>query len=209
MLAETQTLRGLEAAARAELDAGCRVDLQNLARLTEAALRKAREELEGYLSSLGPLESTLASNLKREYSELVAQRCAGAAFANAAVRFRARFRNYAEALVIAERAFVEAVTSSDPEIRRRPKAPRRVAVPRIELDNERSIVPEGVPSLSDLDVWIEELAQRLHHALESTISSASRRTLDRGRREIARTSAAVRLAALATPAYVSTTSVSS
>ena len=195
-----QTLRGREALARAELDAGCRADLEKIAHVTEAPLRRARSELESYLSSLGSLESTLASSLRREHAEAVALRCASDAFANAGVRFRARFRNYAESLAVAQRSFIEVITSSDPAQRRRLKAPRQIAVPRVELDNERSIVPQSMPSLSDLDSWIDEVAQHVHCALASTVDAARQKILERGMRDMARTLTAVRLTALTTHA---------
>ncbi len=200
MFVELQMLCAREAAARAELDAGCRADLQKIACLTGAPLRRARAELEGYLLSPGSLVPKLASNPEREFAELLALRCASDVFANAGLRFRARFRNYAQALLVAEQSFIEAMTPIDPDRRRRTKAPRQIAVPRIEFDEDASMVPQSMPSLSDVDEWIDELAQHLHGALESTVSVALRKILDRGMRSVARTSAAIRLAGFTLPA---------
>ncbi len=69
-------------------------------------------------------------------------------------------------------------------------------MPRIDLDDELSILPESEPSLSELDNWIGDLEKRLQSVLESTVNVARLKVLNRGARDLARTSVAVRLASL-------------
>jgi hypothetical protein len=193
-------LRGLpkaEEAARTALEAGCRADLERVECFIEPPLRRARLEFSAYLTSLGALDPILSANLKREHAEDVASRCAFHVFANASVRFRARFRTYAEALVAAQKNLVETATLSLECSR--PRAPRRIALPRIELDDGRSVTPECEPALSRIDEWTAELHRRLRTALQSVVVTACAKTLDRGAAAVARTSVAVRLAALAQP----------
>jgi hypothetical protein len=199
MFSAFQALRRDEEAARVQLEAGCRADLERIGRLIEPPLRKARSELEAYLSSLGSLEPILVANLKREHAQFVALRCASGAFANASVRFRARFGMYADALVAAQKQFVETVMSNVGVKGRYPGPPRRMAMPRIDLDEELAIFPQSELSLAELDGWIGDLGKRLQTALKSTVSMACLKVLNRGARDLARTSVAVRLASLSVP----------
>jgi hypothetical protein len=197
ILAALQGLPRAEKAARTALEAGCCADLEQVERFIEPPLGRARLELAAYLTSLGALDPILSASLKRRHAEDVSSHCACDAFANASVRFRARFRTYAEALVAAQKNLVETAALSmecSP-----PRAPRRIALPRIELDNERSVTPEYQPSLSQIDEWTAELNRRLQAALQSVVLAARAKTLDRGAAAVARTSVAVRLAALAQP----------
>jgi hypothetical protein len=192
-----QGLRRAEQAARTALEAGCRGELEQVERFIERPLCKARLEMAAYLTSLGARDPILSANLKREYAENVALRCARDAFANASVRFRARFLTYAEALVAAQRNFIEASTLSLDCSHLR--APRRIVLPRVELGDERSLAPECEPSVSDIDEWTADLKRRLQMALRSVVVAACAKTLDRGAVAVARASVAARLATPAQP----------
>ena len=189
-------LRGAERTARAVLEAGCRAELERLECFIEPPLRRARLEMAACLTSLGALDPILSANLKREQAENVVARCAYAVFANASVRFRARFLTYAEDLAAAQRHFAEAVLGAQCAP---PKVRRRIAPPRIELDDERSVMPEWEPSLSEIDEWTAELARRLRATLQSVVVTACAKTLALGAAALARTSVAVRLAARSQP----------
>lgn len=179
---------------RTELVVGCRADMLGIDRLIARRLRKARNELEAYFSSLGTLDPTLSANLTRQHAELVAVRCASDSFANARVRFRARFGIYAEALNASEKRFVETAVSNARGLRVYPRIPRKLALPRFELGDERSIIPRREVSLSEMDDWIGDLGTLLQQALESTVRTACRSIVNRGAISLVRTSMAVRLA---------------
>ncbi len=169
--------RAQEAVARSELDAGCRSDLAHSLTFTALPLRKAR----------------LAAGLGAEHADVIARECASSVFANASVRFRARFRTYAETLVDAERRFVETALSGTGERGRPARAARQIPVPRIDLYDERSILPQSRLWLSETGPWMLELENRLQRVLESNVNSARRKLLERGERQMLRTLAVVRL----------------
>jgi hypothetical protein len=183
--------RAQEAAARSELEAGCRSDLAHSGTFVALPLRKARLELDSYLESLGTIQPRLAASLGAQQADVIARDCASSVFANASVRFRARFRTYAELLVDAERRFVE--TAMFGERSCPPRAVRQIPVPRIDLYDERSILPQSRLWLPETGPWMLELETRLQRALESNVNSARRKLLDRGERQMLRTLAVVRL----------------
>lgn len=191
------TFRAEEAAARSELETGCRSDLQHSSSFIALPLRKAHLELDSYLGSLGTIQPRLAASLGAQQADVIARDCASSVFANASVRFRARFRTYAEILVDAERRFVETAMSGSDERGRPARAVRQIAVPRIDLYDERSILPQSRLSLPETGPWMLELENRLQRTLESNVDSARRKLLDRGERQMLRTLAVVRLASLA------------
>jgi hypothetical protein len=185
--------RAQEAAARSELEAGCRSDLLHSGTFVALPLRKARLELDSYLESLGTIQPRLAVSLGAQHADVIARDCAISVFANASVRFRARFRTYAEILVDAERRFVETAMPGTDERGRPARAVRQIPVPRIDLYDERSILPQGRLWVPDSGPWMLELENRLQRTLESNVNSARRKLLDRGERQMLRTLAVVRL----------------
>ncbi len=190
-----QILRDDEAAARVVLESGCRTDLSTLDRFVAKPVRRAREELADHFLSLGTLAPDLSAALTRSHSELVAMRCAQMAFENAGVRFRARFGFYAEALLAAQERFVRAAAQGAGDLAKPPRPPRRIALPRIEVDDEREILPDAACSFAEIDGWIAELEQRLRSALVEHVERAMRSLIGRGAVSLARTSIAVRRAA--------------
>lgn len=187
VLEALQVVREEERAARRALEQGFRDDLAAIGRLIAGPLRKARGELEGHLLSLGALDPILSANLTKQQAELVALDGGRAAFANAGIRFRARFGIYAEELAAAEKRLLESVKSGVDKLGVPRLQPRRIALPRIELDDERSIVPQGHASLSTIDRWADELEILLRAALEQTLNRACRIVLNRGFVSLART----------------------
>ena len=111
-----------------------------------------------------------------------------------ALILRARFAIYAEELVAAEKRFSETTKTGvdKPGVPRR--EPRRLTLPPIELDDERSIVPQARPSLSTIDRWIDELEMLLRVALEHALNRAYRMVVNRASVSLARTSIAARRA---------------
>jgi hypothetical protein len=182
-----QVVREEERAARRALEQGCRDDLASIGRLIAGPLRKARSELEGHLLSLGTLDPILSANLTKQQAELVALNGGRAAFANAGIRFRARFGIYAEELAAAEKRLLETVKPGVDKPGIPQRGPRKITLPRIELDDERSIVPQSHASLSTIDRWIDELEILLRAALEYTLNRACRTVLNRGFVSLART----------------------
>jgi hypothetical protein len=189
--------RAEEAAARSQLEAGCRSDLAHSSSLIALPLRKARLELDSYLESLGTIQPRLAVSLGAQHADVIARDCAGSVFANASVRFRARFRTYAEILVDAERRFLETAMPGNDERGRPARAARRIPVPRIDLYDEHSILPQSRLSLPETGPWMLELEDRLQRTLESNVNAARRKLVDRGERQMLRALAVVRLASLA------------
>jgi hypothetical protein len=189
--------RAEEATARSELEAGCRSDLAHSRSFIALPLRKARLELDSYLESLGTIQPRLAVSLGAQHADIIARDCASSVFANASVRFRARFRTYAEILVDAERRFVETAMPGGDERGRATRATRQILVPRIDLYDERSILPQSSLSPPETGPWMLELENRLQGTLESNVDAARRKLLDRGERQMLRTLAVVRLASLA------------
>jgi hypothetical protein len=169
--------RAREAAARSELEAGCRSDLAHSSSFLALPLRKAR----------------LAASLGTQHADVIARDCASSVFANASVRFRARFRTYAETLVEAERRFVETAIPDAGERGRPTKAARQIPVPRIDVYDERAILPQSRLWLPETGPWMRELENCLQRTLESNVNSARRKLLDRAERQMLRTLAVVRL----------------
>lgn len=182
-----QVVREEERAARRVLEQGYREDLAAIGRLIAGPLRKARSELEEHFLSLGTLDPILSANLTKQQAELVALNCGRDAFANASVRFRARFGIYAEEVAEAEKRFLATVKTGIDKPGVPQRQPRKIALPRIDLDDERSIVPQSHASLSTIDRWIDELDVLLRAALEYTLNKAYRMVVNRGFVRLART----------------------
>ncbi len=179
-------LREDERVARKALERGCREDMLSLQRLTARPLRKARHELLECTLSIGALDPILRRNVLTQEAEAVALRCAQNAFANADVRFRARFGIYANALADAQERHLE-------------RRLRRIALPHLMLEDERSVVPHCEISPSTVDEWIEELGRKLRAALEDEARRACRAAAERGSRSLARARVALRLEAYEGP----------
>jgi len=182
-------LREDERAARDVLEQGCRKDMLSLQRFIAGPLHKARRELAECMLSIGTLDPFLRRTLLADEAQVAAMRCAQRAFANADVRFRARFGLYASAL-------------SEAQERQLERRPRRITLPHLMLDDERSIVPRCEVSLATIDEWTEELANNLRVALENEALRACREAAERGMRSLARARIALRLRAHERPARV-------
>lgn len=179
-------LREDERAARDVLERGCREDMLSLQRLLAGPLSKARRELPECILSTGSLDPTLRRSVLAQEAERIALRCAQRAFANADVRFRARFGMYAAALSDAHERFLK-------------HPPRRISLPHLVLENESSIVPRCEVSLAAVDEWVKELAGTLRATLEAEVGRACRVTAERGLRSLARARIALRLEAHEAP----------
>lgn len=152
----------------------------------------ARSALNGFLLSLGQLEPLLRARVTRDEAEAIALRCAHSSFANVDLRLRAHFGIYADALIAAQRRFAETTLNGvPPDVR--PRLPRRMTLPHIEFDDERSVTPAAHCSLPTLDAWVAELEMLLRLALRRSVSTACHIVLNRGATSLARTSVAVRL----------------
>lgn len=195
LTAAAARLREDERLARESLDRGCSADVASLDRLLDGPLRQARAELEAEIASLGTPDATLRRNLLVQLAEDVAMRCAGNAFANASVRFRARFGIYAGALSNAEQRFVAAARKAAAANTLQLQAERRIMVPHIELNDELAVIPRCEVSFDTVEQWLIELEARLRRALEEAVERARLRVVRRGTMSLSRTRVALRLAA--------------
>lgn len=184
-----------ERRARELLTQGCAADLRTIDRFISRPLERAKEKLLDELHAVGDIDRTFRRNLLRELSETIALECSREVFANVDVHFRARFALYADALAQAEQAFVDdiRILIADPQVRVHYQ--RRVTLPHVVLEDERSVVPDCEPSLEDARKWINELRVLLGLELEQQVYRAIRALTDRASASVARTRVAVRYAA--------------
>jgi hypothetical protein len=164
-----ESLREAELRAKRALERACAEDVAALGNLLRRPLQRAKSELEEYALSLGSMETTLRRNLVREQAADIALRCVRAAFANADVRFRARFAMYADALLEAEARCLAPLG----------ERARRIAIPHLEFDDDSRI---------DAD----DLERSVREALARAIERARSRVLKRGFASLARARVALR-----------------
>jgi hypothetical protein len=179
-------LRTQERAARRALERGCSEDMAAIDGLIAGPLRKARVELEEYTLSLGALEPTFRRNLMREAAEEIALRCRRRAFANADVRFRARFAIYAIALQEAEQRLLARVGDARAGTRML-RAQRRMPLPHL-VDDDDSVLPRCEASSATIEQWASELESALREAIAEATERARRRIIRRGSANLARAS---------------------
>ncbi|MGH7738327.1 MAG: hypothetical protein ACREMP_10755 [Candidatus Tyrphobacter sp.] len=177
----TDSVREEERRAREELARGCERDLLTIERFVRRPGSMACAELRDAMLSLGAeMDADLRKQLIAQAVDEIASRCARRAFSSADVRLRARFRNYADALVEAEK-------------RASPGRHRRIVVPHLDAHCDRSVLPRTEPSTTTLDEWTADLRQLVVDALRDSIEAARRLVERRGREGVARDAIAVRL----------------
>ncbi len=179
--AATTALRENERAALALLREGCSADLASVRRLVAGPLRDARERLTAEITSMGRLEPYARQALLRAYAEGIAMECAREVFANADVRFRARFGIYASALAAASE-------------RARSPYRRRITLPHLRIENERDVLPQREIMLDEVDAWVDDLGTRVRAALQNAVNAACRDVARRGLASLARARIALRRA---------------
>jgi len=180
-------LRAEERAARRTLERGCSEDVAAIDDFIAGPLRKARVELEEYILSLGTLEPTFRRNLVAEAAEEIALLCRRRAFANADVRFRARFGIYASALKEAEQQLLARVGDASVGTRML-RAQRRISLPHLVVDDEASVRPQCEASSETIAQWAHELGVELRSTLANAIECTCRRVTRRGSASLARAS---------------------
>lgn len=185
-------LRAEERDARQALERGCEEDLAAIGRLLAGPLHIAREELTEHILSLGPLDAILRRNLLAEAAEEVALRCGRRSFANADVRFRARFGMYATALQEVERRLLETHGAGRALIETR--AQRRIPLPHLALDDEGAILPHCELTSESTARWTSELENGMRRAVERAVERACTSVTARGWGSLARARLAVRRA---------------
>lgn len=155
--------------------------------LPSRALRwPARSQVDGAeYGSIGRHRSTLRRNLLVEQAEKSALRCARDIFANADIRFRARFRIYAAELADAQRQFIDAAASASGAGRLRRQ--RVIAIPHIELNEDAFFMPDSDLLPSSLELWLRKLKRRLLADLVRDVERARDALLRRSGVSVART----------------------
>lgn len=183
-------LRDIERIARDQLHQGCIQDRSVIGALVDRLLERAREDLEARLLTLGTLDPILYRSLLIQETTEVEQDCLREAFANADIRFRARFAFYVEAVNDAEHEFLELgqQTPNAPPMRHE----RRVALPHLDC------VDEATPSYAvdlaaspDLAEWTVLFRRRLLQALLEAEEVARKALILRAHTSIARTQLAL------------------
>jgi hypothetical protein len=187
-----------EKASRQALVDGCRSDLAAIERFLARPLREAKLSLEEELASGGELEPLLRHNLLRENAASIAMRCTWHVFANANIRFRARFGLYVLAVAEAEREFIAAASAAlgDPGLS--VHAQRQIVIPHLDLGDETRVAPDHNPSVEGAEAWVAELQTHLRDALEQEVWLAVKAVAARGYASIARTRVALRRACIRT-----------
>lgn len=183
-------LRDIERIARDQLHQGCIQDRSVIGALVDRLLERAREDLEARLLTLGTMDPILHRSLLIQETTEVEQDCLREAFANADVRFRARFAFYVEAVNNAEHEFLELG-------QQKPNAPpmrheRRVALPHLDCVDEAApscaVDLEGSPDLAE---WSALFRMRLLQALLEAEDVARKSLIRRAHTSLARTQLAL------------------
>ena len=188
-------LREAERVAAATLDRGCVEDLNEIGRFLAGPIREAEAEIRDEVASLGGADPILRHNVLVQQLGDIAERCWEKVFANIALRFRARFSIYAQALLDAEERFLSEV---DPGRRvRRRRKPRRVVVPRVMAPDAPALTLERGGDESVILGCVEQLERRLRDAIAEEVERARVRLVRRGSIHLARTRIASRLDASA------------
>lgn len=145
-----------EREARRRLEEGCAADLASMELLFAATMTLARQQLRDGLAEPDRNLQTIA--------ELVAVSCARRLRDSADVRFRARFRNYTEAVRQSEAHLLV--------------PPRRIALPHVEVEVAK-IPPLLGADEPQSDAWLRALSATLHETLCVAVEAASRNVVRR------------------------------
>jgi hypothetical protein len=146
-----------EREARRRLEEGCASDLASMELLFAATMTLARQQLHDALAESG-------ADL-RSATELIAASCARRLRDSADVRFRARFRNYAEAVWQSEAHLLV--------------PPRRIALPHVELEPPCAPPLPAKPEKLHVDEWLSQLSAALREALHGAVEIARRKAVRR------------------------------
>ena len=145
-----------EREARRRLEEGCASDLASMELLFAATITVARQQLhEAVVRPQADLHGA---------TEAIALACARRLYDSADIRFRARFRNYAEAVWQSEAHLLT--------------APRRIALPHVELQALHLPPPRAVEK-PQLDAWLRALSTALREALSASVETARRKVIRR------------------------------
>lgn len=154
--------REFERSVRHALINGCSADIAILDRLCSDAFASAR----------AALKEAFDSEQFRERAQVIAALCTRRVRDTANLRFRARFRSYAESVYENEARLIA--------------QPRRVALPRLHL---RAVQPSIVwrDSRDDfLESWMRDLTTELHVALKDAVGIAIETVIKRVIASVAR-----------------------
>ncbi|MGA3036202.1 MAG: hypothetical protein ABSE64_01860 [Vulcanimicrobiaceae bacterium] len=152
--------REFERSARHTLTDACSADIAILDRLCAGAFANARAALEEALRS-----TDYDRNRIREQAQLIAAHCTRCVRDTVNIRFRSRFRSYAEA-----------VWENEARLLARP---RRIALPRLHLSAVHpTIAAHG--SLEDIvETWMRDLIDELRAALHDAVAAAVETVINR------------------------------
>ncbi|HEY1729401.1 MAG TPA: hypothetical protein VGG22_13565 [Candidatus Baltobacteraceae bacterium] len=151
------TAREFERSARHTLTDACGTDIAILDRLCADAFANARAAFEDALGSAGYDQNGM-HKLLNERARVIAEHCTRRVRDTTNVRFRARFRSYAEAVWETESRLVA--------------RPRRIALPRIHI---RAVQPAiGAHASPDdiVEAWMLDLTTQLHAAVREAVAIA-------------------------------------
>jgi hypothetical protein len=178
--------RAEERRARRVLEEGCAADLASIDRLIARPLAIARHELLECLTGTGTVgDLSVRQALVYRSAEEIVARCVESVCDNANVRFRARFRMYAEAVCESESRLIA--------------TPRRIALPWLDLGDIPTPTPPVGCSAEPIDEWISELVVHLRGALQREVEAALRKVVRRIVASVARSRARRALRRLRTP----------
>lgn len=174
------TARNLERSIRQDLTEGCISDIDSIEILLRETLAATRVALEVALQDYPDVDVSqhpeLAAAVRR-----IARDCIRRAQDTSNVRFRARFRSYAEAVWANESRLIG--------------TPRRIAIPHLHVMHFQPNVPLRGRRDDFVEAWMADLVAQLHFflraAVEKGIESTVRRTITSTSR--ARTMRALRL----------------
>lgn len=145
-----------EREARLRLEDACKADLASVDALFAATMTLARQQLQEAL--------VLKHADLQNATEAVILVCVRRLRDSADIRFRARFRNYAEAVWQGEANLLS--------------APRRTALPHVELEAPK-VPPLAVRDKAHVDAWLCSLAEALRQALVAAVDAARRKVIRR------------------------------
>lgn len=171
-------LRERERAALERLRQGCWEDIASSAWLLARPLRAACEELRDEIAGTGRLDADVSRSLRAQRAEEIAVACVRKVFANADVRFRARFAIYAHSL-------------QDAQSETLPAGRRLITIPHLALEDADAVVPHFAPTLDDIAEWRNELERSIAAALGAALEAALHTIAERGLASLSRSRIAI------------------
>jgi hypothetical protein len=184
--AKERLFGGFREAQRA-LNRGCDSDIRSSPTLLARPLVVARTCLENELLGTSTLaDKALRSHLLFAGCQDIVACCTRSVRDNADVRFRARFRMFAEAVHELECEFAEKARVVEPEGASRIKMPRRIAVPRVCLDDLPMPRQPDDSSAASINAWASDLTMLLTDRLREAVEDARREAVRRSTRSVAR-----------------------